>query len=73
MHYESKGVNFFLPSELIQNANLIRETDRSDVSSLPPKSSDESQIYDRDKKKLLKFGGPRPSFLQFKSSCLCFQ
>lgn len=50
MHYENKGVDFVLPSDLIQNANLIGETNTRDISYLPHESANENQIYDRGKK-----------------------
>ena len=50
MRYESEDVYFVLPSELIQSANLITETDRRYNSSLIHENLDKNQIYDRGKK-----------------------
>lgn len=44
MRCENEDVYSILPSELIQNAILIGETDRRDISNLPHESADESYL-----------------------------
>ena len=49
MHYGSEVVDSVLPSELIQNVDLIGEIDRRSNNSLPHASSYENHIYERGK------------------------
>ena len=48
MHYESEGSCFILPSDVIQDANLIGKIEK-DIFSLPHESANENQVYDRGK------------------------
>lgn len=50
IHYEHENVDFVLPSELIEDTNLIGETDESDILSLPHENQNGNQVYDRGKK-----------------------
>lgn len=50
IRYEHGGVDFVLPTKMIEGANLIGETNGRDVSSLPHKSGNDNWVYDRSKK-----------------------
>lgn len=49
MHCESQGLDSVLLSELIQNDNLVGETDMNNNFSLPHASSNENHIFERGK------------------------
>lgn len=60
MHYENEERYFILPSDVIQDANLIGKIEK-DNFSLPQEDVNENQVYDRGKKFWKLFGGLRPS------------
>lgn len=50
MHYESKDVEFFFPNEMIEDANLIGESNGTEVSILSQEYVNENHVYDTGKK-----------------------
>jgi hypothetical protein len=49
MHYESEGIDFVLPNDLLYDGNVTGETDRRSDFNLAHERSDENYVYDRGK------------------------